>query len=164
MIKSICYFGNFDPEYARNRVIIKGLRENGVQVHLCRTQEKNIYRKYKDLKKQLQGIPEYDILVVGYSDSRSLVPIAKILSSKKVIWDAFYSIYDAWVWDRKLIKPLSAKAVFYWLADRASCILADAVLLDTNTQIEYFIKTFILKRRKFIRVLIGADNSIFHPL
>ena len=27
----ICYFGIFDPDYARNRIIIKGFQENGYE-------------------------------------------------------------------------------------------------------------------------------------
>lgn len=157
---TICYFGDFDPEYARNRVIIKGLRENGQEIILCRTQKKGFFKKFSDLKRQLRR-QKYDFIIVGYSDSRAMVPFARLLSDKKIVWDAFYSLYDSWVWDRKLVSPHSLKAVYYWLADWFSGLLADRMLLDTNAQIEYFSKTFILNKLKFIRVFIGTDDSVF---
>jgi len=101
----VCYFGNFDPNYARNRVIIRGLKENEVEVLFCHTNLKglrgliDLFKKHRDLKNK------YNILIVGYSDSRFMVPLAKLISNKKIIWDAFYSIYDSWVFDRKLVPP-----------------------------------------------------------
>jgi hypothetical protein len=32
---TILYFGNYNPNYSRNRVLIRGLRENGVKVVEC---------------------------------------------------------------------------------------------------------------------------------
>lgn len=160
----ICYFGDFDPQYARNRVIIKGLRENGADVRLCHTSEKRFWRKVGDLKKQarlLRG--QYDIVVVGYSNSRSMMLLARLLTGKKVVWDAFYSVYDSWVRDRKLVSPWSSKAAYYWLADWSSAVLADRILLDTQTHIRYFAGLFYVKENKFIKSWVGEDDSVFHP-
>ena len=44
----ICYFGDYDSDYSRNRVIIKGLKENNVAVFECRS-EKRGFQKLKDL-------------------------------------------------------------------------------------------------------------------
>lgn len=144
---TILYFGNFNPDYARNRVIIRGLEQNGARV---------VYSWREP----------HDLIIVGYSDSRWPVPLAwliSLFSSKKLVWDAFYSLYDSWVFDRKLVEPTSVKAKYYWFLDWLSCKLSDRILLDTNAHIDYFIKTFGIDRSKFIRVLIGADDSIFHP-
>jgi len=37
---TICYFGDYNSNYSRNRVIIKGLKENGVNVLECNVGEK----------------------------------------------------------------------------------------------------------------------------
>ncbi|MEK7583050.1 MAG: hypothetical protein AAB483_01435 [Patescibacteria group bacterium] len=143
----ICYFGNFNPAYSRNRVIIKGLEHHGARI-------------VHELRKP------HDLVIVGYSDSRWTVLIAWVwclLSGKALVWDAFYSRYDSWVFDRKLASPRSIKGWYYWLLDWLCCRLADRVLLDTYTHIEYFVKTFHITRSKFIRVLVGTDETIFHP-
>ena len=59
----VCYFGTYskDEGYTRNRVIIKGLKENGVQVQECHVDlwkgrtDKLI--GLKDLKYSLRLIP-----------------------------------------------------------------------------------------------------------
>ena len=160
---TICYFGNFDPNYARNKIIIKGLKENGVKVLICNDRPKGIkkYFKLKKLHKKFAG--KYDLMVVGYSDSRLMVSLAKLITKKPVACDAFYSLYDSFVFDRKLVKPKSFKAKYYWFLDWFSCKLAGKILLDTNEHIKYFVKTFKIKKDKFIKVLIGADDSIFYP-
>lgn len=157
----ICYFGDFDPTYSRNRVLLRGLKQNGVQIFLCRSYSKGV-KKYFDLIKKHREIKNiYDILIVGYSDTRFILPLAKIVSNKKIIWDAFYSLYDAFVFDRKLVHRYSPKAFFYWFLDWINCVCADKILLDTNEHIKYFCGVFNIKRDKFIRVFIGVDDRIF---
>ena len=160
---TICYFGDFDPEYARNRVIIKGLKENGVDVLFCHTNLKGFHGLFDLFKKHLHLKNKYDILIVGYSDSRAMVPLAKIISSKKIVWDAFYSIYDSWVFDRKIVKSGSLKAGYYWFVDWISCKLSNIILLDTNEHIKYFSKTFYVPSPKFLKVLVGTDDEVFYP-
>ena len=141
---TICYFGDFDPEYSRNRVIMSGLEQNGVRI--------------------VRSLHEpHDFVIVGYSDSRWTVPLAWLLFRKPIIWDAFYSLYDSWVFDRKLVSSHSFKAKYYWFLDWLSCKLADKILLDTNAHIDYFVKTFKIPRHKFIRILVGSDDRIFKP-
>lgn len=159
----ICYFGDFNPNYARNRVIIRGLKENGVKVLFCHTTLKGFNGLIDLFKKHLSLKNKYDILVVGYSDSRFVVPLAKIISGKKIVWDAFYSIYDSWVFDRKLVKSNSLKANYYWFLDWLNCKLANKILLDTNEHIKYFSRTFNIPSPKFLRVLVGTDDGIFYP-
>ena len=141
---TICYFGNFNPDYPRNRIIIKGLEQNGVRV---------VYSL---------RVP-HDLVIVGYSDARWPVIVAKLLSRKPIVWDAFYSLYDAWVFDRKLVSPRSLKAKLYWFLDWLGCKLADRILLDTNAHIDYFVKQFIVRQNKFIRVFVGTDPDLFFP-
>lgn len=160
---TICFFGDFDPEYARNRVLTRGLKENGADILICHTVLHglkglwDLFQKHRSLKNK------YDILIVGYSDSRSMIPLARSISNKKIIWDAFYSIYDSWVFDRKFVRSGSFNAKYYWFLDWFSCKLADSILLDTDAHIDYFSKTFGIKDSKFIKILVGAAGDIFYP-
>ena len=72
--------------------------------------------------------------------------------------------YDSYVYDRKIVAPMSLKAVYHWFLDWLHCKIADRVLLDTNAHINYFVKTFYVRRFKFIRSLVGASDDIFHPV
>jgi len=160
---TVCYFGDFDPEYARNKVIIKGLRRRGAKVLLCNTRRRGS-GKYLDLwRKHWQLRGKYGALIVGHSDNRWMTPLARILTGKKVIWDGFYSLYDSWVHDRKVVSENSLKARYYWFVDRLNGMLANTILTDTDKHTDYFVKEFKVRRSKCIRIYIGADNDVFHP-
>src|SRR3989344_5757173 len=162
-LKAVLYFGDFDPNYARNSVIIKGLQKNGVEVLLCNDRTKG-FKKYVNLVKKFIDLDKrFNLVIVGYSDSRFMVPLINILTRKKVVWDAFYSIYDNWIFDRKLAAPNSMKASYYWTMDWFSCWLSDLVLLDTQANADYFIRTFNMSRDKVRRVFIGADDEALYP-
>jgi glycosyltransferase involved in cell wall biosynthesis len=129
----------------------------------CRTDIRG-WKKYFELWKihgKLRG--QYDAMIVGISDSRFMIVFAKLLCRKPVIWDPLFSLYDAWVLDRKLARPRSGKALYYWLVDWIGCISSDLVFLDTNANINYFVKTFKISRQKFSRILVGADDNVFYP-
>ncbi len=159
----ICYFGDYDPNYARNRVLLKGLRENGAEVLECHS-DRGGFGLYWELYKQHKEIKgKYDVLIVAQSFNTRLVWLAKLLSGKKVVWDAFYSLYDKYAFDNKVISPNSLRGWYLWLYEWFACRWADKILLDTNTHIDYFVEIFIINKDKFIRVLIGADDSVFYP-
>jgi len=46
------------------------------------------------IKKHNKIKNKYDKLIIGYSDSKLIVLLAKLLSKKYLIWDAFYSKYQ----------------------------------------------------------------------
>jgi len=166
MNKTICYFGNFYPDYPRNKLLIRSLQKNGFKVLKCkcRTSEGRVKRHIELLRKHWKIKNKYDLLWVGYADySRFYVLLAKIISNKPIIWDAFYSLYDAKVIDRKEVSSKHLKAKYYWILDWLACKLADKILLDTEEHIRYFVKTFKIKKDKFIKVLVGTDNKFFYP-
>jgi glycosyltransferase involved in cell wall biosynthesis len=153
----ICYFGDYDPNYARNRVLLKGLRENGAEVLECHSDKKGfglyweLYKKHKKIREK------YDILIVAQSFNTRLVWLAKLLSDKKIVWDAFYSLYDKYVNESKTISRYGIRAAYQWLRERLACGLADLILLDTNEHIKYFVQEFGVNQNKFRRVLVGAE-------
>lgn len=158
----VCFFGNYIFDYPRVQVMRKGLRQNGVEVVECHTRERGL-RKYVELWKahrQVKG--QYEVLVVCMG-GQTLVWFARLLTRKKVVLDAFVSAYITNVEDRHTVRRRSLKALLYWLVDALSCLLADHVLLDTEAQIEYFVKHFRLPRGKFSRILVGADDEIYFP-
>ena len=64
-------------------------QENGVEILICRTISRDL--RIKDHLKTCRYKNKYDILIVGYSDSRLMVPFAGLISAK-IIWDAFISL------------------------------------------------------------------------
>ena len=159
----ICYFGFYDPNYSRNRILISGLKQNGVEVVECNSRISGNY-KYVDLIRKFFSLGKnFDAMIVGFPGFQAM-PLARLIFRKKIIFDAFLSMYDSNVFDRKVASPGSLKARYYWLLDWAGCKLADLVLLDTNEHIDYFADTYKIGKEKFRRVLVGAEEDIFFPV
>ena len=159
---TVCYFGTYTPEYSRNRILISGLRENDVEVIECQTIRRG-FLKYIDLAiKHWKIRNKYDVIVVGFQGIQAVI-LAKFLTRKTIIFDAFASLYDSMVMDRKNVKIKSFTAKYYWWLDKISMIFADIILFDTNEHINYASNEFGIKKEKFRRIFIGADISIFYP-
>ena len=162
----VCYFGSYDPNYARNKIIRKGLIKNGIKVIEHNVAMKSIFIRYlKLIEKEIHN-EKYDIIIVG-ERGNSLVPLAKILSKLKrvpLIFDPFISLYDTSVFDRKVVKEDSIRATILYLLDKIPLHLSDLVLTDTKQHAEYFHREFDVDRSKMRTIYIGADLDIFQPL
>lgn len=156
---TVCFFGIYDPNYSRNSILIKGLRANGVSVIECNATFGRIKKYFSLFLKHWKIKKKYDVMIIAFPGYQAVI-LAKFLTKKPKIFDAFFSIYDSEVRDRKSTKARSLKALYYWLLDWLACRAADKIILDTYAHIEYFCGLFNLKREKFIRVLLGADDQI----
>lgn len=154
----VCYFGIYDPEYARNRVLIKGLRQNGVEVILCCDRSPSFIKYWRLFVRHARLRNRYDVMVVGFP-AQAAMPLARLISSRPVVMDAFVSLYEMNVGDRAVHSPRSLCAFWYWLLDWFSCRLAHTVLVDTDAHGDYFAATFAVPRRKLRRVLAGAETD-----
>lgn len=182
----ICYFGTYDDHYPRNRILISGLARAGLEVTQCHaglwkdTSAKmkaassgwfnlgliwRLVSTYPKLIRDFLRREKVDVMFVGYTGQFDMVfaKIAARLKGVPVVFDAFLSLYDSFVFDRKIVREGSLKARFLYWADKISCQLADIVLLDTEAHINYFVDTFKLPRSKFRRIFIGADDTVFYP-
>ncbi len=160
---TICYFGIYDPGYSRNRVFIKGLRQNGVEVIECNSRRRGLF-KYLDLFRQHWRLrKKYQVMVVGFPGYQAML-LARILTRRPIIFDTLSSFYDSMIIDRGVAKLGSLVAAYYWILDWLACRLADKVILDTSAQIDYFVKTFGIRREKMHRIFIGSDDEAVYPL
>lgn len=181
----ICYLGTYDRRRPRNRNIIKGLRQNKIEVLECHyspwgevEDKSTLHGPFKKLLVLLRFIMVYpclifkyllteshDAVIVGYLGHIDMF-IARPLASlrrKPLIFDAFLSLYDTVVNDRKLSSPDGFIGRSCFFIDKTACRMADIVLLDTDAHIDYFVNTFHLPREKFRRVFVSADESLFYP-
>jgi len=152
----ICFFGIYNPEYSRNRVLIDGLKENGVEVIECRTELEGIIKYFDLIRRHWKIRKDYGVLLVAFPGWQ-VVFLAKLLTRKKIIFDLFAPLYESEVLDRQNTKKTSLKARYYWWLDKLSAKLADIVLLDTNEHIKYFVEEFNLPKEKFRRVWVGSS-------
>ncbi len=182
----VCYFGTYDRDYSRNRIIIEGLRQNSVEVVECHrtlwrdTADKiaraaggwkqisflgRLASAYLALARDYLRIGPHDAVVVGYAGLLDIYPawLLTRFSRRPLLLDAYLSVYNSVVHERKLARPGSLKARLIYALERTACRLPDRVLLDTQAHIAYFCELYGLPESRFVRVPIGADDRFFQP-
>ncbi|MCI5108625.1 MAG: glycosyltransferase [Candidatus Pacebacteria bacterium] len=158
------FFGIFDENYSRNRVLISGLEKKGYRVLMCRTEKTgldkfiDLYKKYKDVRKE-----KIDRVIVAFP-GHSVVWFAYLLFGKKVIFDMFVSMYNSVIEDRKEGRIFSFKAFKYFFLDWISLVLSPKILMDTQVHAEYVAKKFKIPMKKFTIVPVGSDDSFVFPV
>lgn len=157
----IFYVGVTKPSSSIDGVYIHGLRSRGVRVHELSLREVSGFRRYEKLLKEYLRIRKnIDFIIVGY-DSPLLVIFFWIISRKKIIYNALCSVYERLIVSRELSPKISLKAWYYWLLDFLACRISSLTLLETEHQIQYFIKLFHLPKEKFFKAWIGAESRKF---
>ncbi len=184
----ILYFGTYSRDYIRNRVIIRGLKENGVDVVEChyalwRGVEPRI-NEFKGLKglirlsfnffkayiiltfKIFSTTSKPDFIIVGYTGHFD-IPLAFIVSKilrRPLAFDFHVSLWDTFVMDRKIIKKGSLFEKILRGIDRTSLILPDIIFLDTSSHIEFVSNEFKINKGKFRRFWVGEEDDFFYPV
>lgn len=181
----VCYFGTYERDYPRNRIIIEGLRGNGVEVVECHyplwERESNKTGKYLAFPNLLMlffralagyvylsyryfRLGSFDLVMVGYIGQLDLlwVKLLNLFHRKPVVFNPLISLYDTLVMDRGIYTKGSIPGKALYHLDKWSMQLADLVILDTNAHIEYIADLFALNRKKFLRVFVGADETVFY--
>jgi len=170
LLMRLCYFGVYNPNYSRNRVILKGLRENGVEVVECNTPSDTAnkpspsllrYTKKYLLLAQKHAKTYYDVIVAGYP-GQFVMPLAKVIAREPIILDAFLGMYETFIdYEPESRDSCTAKAWYY--LDNYALRSASLTLSITNTYTNYFCDQFKLEPTKFRRVFVGSDDEVFYP-
>jgi len=162
----IWYFGHYMEWYPRNRVIRKGLARAGAELIPAPAPANRILRWPGLMLKaaSLAGkIPQ--AIIVPECDLESF-PAAWVIGrglGALVVYDAFYSRWDALVNDEAEIPRASLKARLTWRLEKFALKHSDLVLCDTAAHGEYIADTYGVGRDKFETVYVGADEELFHP-
>jgi glycosyltransferase involved in cell wall biosynthesis len=98
----------------------------------------------------------------GWFDMLVLAPLAK-LRRMPVLFNAFISLYDTVVSDRKLVSASSFLGKSLRVVDRWSLRLASRVLADTPCHADYFVELAGIPRERIGVVWVGAEDRIFTP-
>ena len=157
----ILYFGIYDPQYARNWVLINGLKKNGAEVIECRVRPQRgaLIKLFINFLRLRQS---FDAMIVGFP-GQEVMFLARLLTRKPIVFDAFTSHYEGYILDYERWGKNSLRARYYKFLDRFSCKFAQSVLLDTQAHIDFFVQEFNLPSIKFKRLWIGANSDIFYP-
>jgi len=155
----VCFFPGRESSYVRSRVLVKGLRQAGLIVYDCSHPARNGFRYVIGFSRFLRFKHHSDIIFIGFF-GQFLVPVVRLFTRKRIIFDTFLSAYQTLAFDRQSINPCGFRAAIVRIIERLACQQANLCLLDTNQHIEYFVREYSLDRNKFRRSFLGADDSI----
>jgi len=182
----VCYFGTYRAEYSRNRIMIEGLRRNGVEVVECHETMWHsiddrikvasggwkqlaflirVVKTYARLLRRYREVGEYDVLIVGYPGQLDVF-LARVLTwlrRKPLVWDVFMSIYLI-AWERGLGQKGRLNLWLLRILEYCACRVPDMLIQDTAEYVDWLCRTYHLKPERFRLVPTGADERIFYPI
>ncbi|RME45968.1 MAG: glycosyltransferase [Chloroflexi bacterium] len=182
----VCYFGTYDFNYSRNRILIEGLKRNGVEVVECHvplwqgTSDKvaaarggwrrpglalRAMRAYATLLRQFRTVGPCDAVVLGYMGQIDAF-VARLVANRRqipLVLDVFMSI-SLITRERRLVTPGDPLDRLVSWVERTACRLADMVWLDTRFYVDYFLERYQLSPSAFRLIPTGADDRYFYPV
>jgi glycosyltransferase involved in cell wall biosynthesis len=179
---SVCVCGTFDPEFHRNRMVVRLLAKTGCEldvrhVPLWGKREDTVVRRSKArlagrailamprLVRRFGSAPAPDVLLVLYPGQLD-VPFLAWSARRRgvpILFDPFISLHDTVVQDRRLVPERSLLARFLRGLDRQACRLSTTVLADTPADADYFAKLADMDPRRFRVLWVGAEEDVFRP-
>lgn len=158
-----CYFGIYNPEeIARNRILYEGLSIYNFECIKCVDSSKSFLKFFNLIRKHWKIRKDYSFLVVGYL-SNIVVPLARVVSRKKVIYNALCSMYEGEILDRERYKKRSFGALRIWIVDFLAFHFAHLILVESESQKKFLSKTFFINESKMEVLLTGASDNVFYP-
>lgn len=159
---TVCYFGIYNPGLARSKILISGLKENNINVIECNEQSWGFIKFFKLFFKHWKIRQDYDVMLVAYP-GYTIVPLARLITGKPIIFDAFYNQYDSTVLSRHPEWENKLRGRYIRFIDKLSANLAGTVLIESENQKEYYIKEYGVPRVKCQTIYTGAEDAIFYP-
>jgi glycosyltransferase involved in cell wall biosynthesis len=158
-----CYFGIYEPtEMARNQILSQSLEENGMKMIKCVDSSKSFLKFFNLVKKHWKIRKDYDFMIVGYL-SNIVVPLARLISRKKVIFNALNAMYEGEILDRERYKKFSFGAMYIWSRDFVAFHSANLILVESESQKKFLSKMFLIRNSKMKVLLTGANDKVFYP-
>lgn len=161
----LLYAGAYKPDYARTRMLLKGLKLHGIAVDTVNIRQPRLGKYFRLWQAMRRRGGDHDAVLIGFP-GHLVVPIAWLATRGKkmpIIFDAFTSLFDAMTSARQQVRPWSLRGARYFFLDWLACRLADAVLLDTRAHADYLAQLVHVRREKFAVVYVGSDLPEFPP-
>jgi glycosyltransferase involved in cell wall biosynthesis len=158
----IAFIAGRNSDHPRNRVVLKGLLQNGVTVVDC-TQTGHLLSRYGLSSMRLRAsLRKVEAIVVGYL-GHPLVPIVRGMTRRAVLFDSFLSPYATLVEDRQFMSADSLSATTLKCLEKCAYTMADKTLVDSLANIDYLVNELGAPRRLLVRSFVGTDDSVFYP-
>ena len=160
-MRTVLWWGRFDADYSRNRILRKLLTELGWRVVDFHPR----FSALADWEARLRQLPRPDLVWLPCFRQRDFAAASRWARANRLplLFDPLISAYDKQVFERGKIQPESARAhrLLAWEANLFQ--RADIVLADTEEHARYFRDTFHVAGERVHVVYVGAEEALFTP-
>lgn len=158
-MRTVLWWGRFDPEYSRNRILRNLLLKLGYRILDFQPR----FSTLADWEARLKRLPRVDLIWVPCFRQRDLAAASRWARAQGIplLFDPLISAYDKQVFEREKIPPGSPKAQRLLDWERRLFLRADILLADTEEHARFFRDVFSVSASRLHVVYVGAEEPLF---
>ena len=157
----VLWWGRFDPDYSRNRILRKLLPELGWDIVDFHPR----FSALADVEARLKRIGKPDLVWVPCFRHRDMAAASRWAKRHGVplVFDPLISAYDKQIFERKKHAPQSRQARRLHQWEQSLFNRADILIADTQAHADYFSEAFAVPPDHIKVVYVGAEEPLFQP-
>jgi len=161
-VGTLLWWGRFDPEYSRNRVLRAQLAKLGWKVRDFHPAVSGLGDVQAQWQRLQAGVAAVWVPCFRQRDMKAAARWAR-RSGVPLIFDPLISAYDKQVDERAKLAEGSWRAQRLLAWERKIFSLADRVVADTPAHADYFQQVLGVPRERLSVLMVGAEEGLFSP-
>jgi len=160
--KTVLWWGRFDPDYSRNRILRQTYAKLGWRVVDFQPW---LAGAIGDLEARLRPPPAADLVHIPCFRQRDIAAAARYARAHRLplLLDTLTSQFDKQVYERRRFAPCSLRARHLLRYEQRLFERGDIVLADTPEHARFFADPLLVPEEKLHVVYVGAEEPLFAP-